>query len=161
MAQVTILWPYLWLSPDFPFTCSSEFVIYKNYCYRYFGRDIQKPFHHAQKLCSRHLSSLLSVHGTEEEAFVADLAQLNDSSIWLGLNDEDGPDDSHKEGIFKWSSGEVFLLGSSASYYNWKIGEPENRRHLDCVKMDAEGWSMAPGGCGATRLPFVCKKKGT
>ena len=97
---------------------------------------------------------------SEEEEFVTGLVPLNGSSIWLGLNDEDGSQPHHKEGNFRWSSGEVFELGSSATYCNWKIGEPENRRHLDCVKMDAEGWSMAPGGCGATKLPFVCKKKG-
>lgn len=144
-----------------PFTCSKDFVIHKKHCYRYFGLKQQKPFHHAQKLCSRHKSSLLSVLSLEEEEFVSGLAELNVSSIWLGLNDEDGPQAHHKEGHFKWSSGEAFVQGELfASYCNWKFGEPENKRHLDCVKMDAKGWSMAPGGCAATKLPFICKKEG-
>jgi len=152
--------PYLWPSLGVPFTCSSEFVIHKKHCYRFFGKDLQKVFHQAQKFCSRHQSSLLSVLSGEEEEFVSGLVSLNESSIWLGLNDEEGSQPHHKEGNFRWSSGETFDLGSSTTYCNWKIGEPENKRHLDCVKMDADGWSMAPGGCGATKLSFVCKKKG-
>ena len=86
---------------------------------------------------------------------------VNQSGFWIGLNDEDGPGDVHTEGYFKWSLGEeLFDVTDPLSYCHWKPGEPANRRHLDCVKVDADGWSMAPGGCAATRLPFVCKKKG-
>ena len=135
--------------------CSSEFVLHNSYCYRYFGFGMRKPFHHAQKLCSRYESSLVSLHSWQEEHFVVRLA-LNVSGFWIGLNDEDDPGGTDKEGLFKWSSGELF----EPSYCRWKPGEPQNKKHLDCVKVDKYGWAMAPGGCGSSRLPFVCKKKG-
>ena len=102
----------------------------------------------------------MSLHSLQEELYITELTNLNHSSIWLGLNDEDGSEAAHREGIFKWSSGEKFEPELSSTYCNWKIGEPENKRHLDCVKMDMDGWAMAPGGCGASRMSFVCKKKG-
>ena len=82
----------------------------------------------------------------------------NNSAFWIGLNDEDGPMSYHKEGWFKWTSGVDFFEGNS--YQNWQQGEPNNKMHLDCVKADAQGWVIAQGGCGAARLPFICKKYG-
>lgn len=86
--------------------------------------------------------------------------QLANSStaFWIGLNDEDGPLSHHKEGTFKWTSGDEFSMNSS--YHNWRQGEPNNKMHLDCIKVDGQGWAIAEGGCGAARLPFVCKKHG-
>ena len=145
--------------------CSNQFVLHGGYCYRYFGVDARKAFHHAEKLCSRYGSTLVSLHSLQEEQFVLGLG-LNNSSLeslpgtgfWIGLNDQDGPGQVHKEGYFKWSGGEEFLPPSS--YCRWKPGQPDNRRHLDCVKVEEGGWSMAAGGCAASRLPFVCKKRG-
>lgn len=102
----------------------------------------------------------MSLHSSREEDFVVSLA-VNQSGFWIGLNDEDGPGVVHTEGYFKWSLGDgQFDVTDPLSYCRWKPGEPANKRHLDCVKVDAAGWSMAPGGCAATRLPFICKKKG-
>lgn len=98
--------------------------------------------------------SLLS-HGEEE--FVVQLT-ANNTAFWIGLNDEEGPKTRHTEGVFKWTSGEEH--DSQVQYQHWKPGEPNNRRHLDCVKADGEGWAMATGGCAASKLPFVCKKRG-
>lgn len=84
---------------------------------------------------------------------------VNHSGFWIGLNDEDGPGKAHKEGRFKWSAGEE-EFNDPTSYCRWKSGEPANKRHLDCVKVDIQGWAMAPGGCAASKLPFVCKKRG-
>ncbi len=144
--------------------CSNQFVLHGGFCYRYFGVEVRKAFHHAQKLCSRYSSSLVSLHSVQEEHFVLALG-LNHSSatadtgFWIGLNDQDGPDHVHREGYFKWSEGEEEFLAPS-SYCRWKPGQPDNKRHLDCVKVDSVGWSMATGGCAASRLPFVCKKRG-
>lgn len=96
----------------------------------------------------------MSLHSLQEEHFVLNLAH-NHTGFWIGLNDEDGPSAEHREGSFKWTSGE-----EPSSYCRWKPGEPNNKRHLDCVKADVEGWAMAPGGCATSRLPFVCKKTG-
>lgn len=82
----------------------------------------------------------------------------NNTAFWIGLNDEDGPATFHKEGIFKWTDGSSF--SNLVSYHRWKPGEPINRNHLDCVKVDKVGWAMAPGGCSGSRLPFVCKRHG-
>ena len=138
--------------------CGNYFVLHDNFCYRYFGFDVRKPYHSAQKLCSRYQASLVSLHSSQEEQFVVALA-LNQSSFWIGLNDEDGPGLQHREGYFKWSSGEEEFI-DHLSYCHWKSGEPDNKRHLDCVQVDEQGWAMAPGGCAAARLPFICKKRG-
>ncbi len=99
----------------------------------------------------------MSLLGAEEESFVVQLAE-NNTSFWIGLNDEEGPASFHKEGIFKWSDGHLFDV--AWSYQNWRVGEPNNRKYLDCVKVSRDGWSMALGGCGGSKLPFVCKKQG-
>lgn len=140
--------------------CGNQFILHDNFCYRYFGSAVRKPYHSAQKQCLRYQSFLVSLHSSREEEFVSSLAS-NQSGFWIGLNDEDGPGLLHKEGYFKWSLGEVVLdTADPLSYCRWKPGEPDNKRHLDCVKADTDGWAMAPGGCAATRLPFICKKKG-
>lgn len=145
-------------------SCAQGFVLHDNFCYRYFGAEVRRPFHQAQKLCSRLTSSLVSLHSQQEEQFVVGLV-LNHAAFWIGLNDEDGPGQNHKEGYFKWSSGineKEFVVDGGCSYCHWKSGEPHNKHHLDCVKVDVDGsgWAMAPGGCAATTLPFVCKKRG-
>ena len=139
-------------------SCSEHFSLHNGFCYRYFGPEVRKAFHHAQKQCLRYQSVLVSVHSEEEEQFVMSLTQ-NNSGFWISLNDEDGPGHMHKEGVFKWGLGEEEFHKYS-SYCRWKDGEPANKRHLDCVKVDSEGWAMAAGGCAASKLPFVCKKKG-
>ena len=133
-------------------------MLYGTSCYRYFGHETKKAFHYAQKLCWRHQSSLVSILTSEEETFVVQLAE-NNTSFWIGLDDLDGPELKHKEGIFKWSTGES--IEDTESYVNWQWGEPNNRQHLDCVKADFSGWAMASGGCASTKLPFICKKRGT
>lgn len=142
-------------SPADVVTCSEDFVLHNNFCYQYFGHS-HRPFHHAEKFCSHHKSSLVSIHSLQEEEFVVQLAE-NNTSFWIGLNDEDGPASYHEEGVFKWTDGNVL---TDTVFQNWRLGEPNNRRHLDCVKTSYKGWAMAQGGCAASRLPFVCKKQG-
>ncbi len=141
--------------PQSSLSCGKHFSLRGSSCYRYFGQGW--GFHQARKLCARHKASLVSLIAAEEEKFVVQLAE-NNTSFWIGLNDEDGPTFFHKEGVFKWSDGQPF--GEVGSYQNWKYGEPNNRKHLDCVKVDYAGWAMALGGCGGTKLPFVCQKRG-
>lgn len=151
--------PYSSQGNDGRLGCSNQFILHGSFCYRYFGSAVRKPYHSAQKQCWRYQSTLVSLHSSREEDFVVSLA-VNQSGFWIGLNDEDGPGVVHTEGYFKWSLGdEQFDATDPLSYCRWKPGEPANKRHLDCVKVDGAGWSMAPGGCAATRLPFVCKKK--
>lgn len=137
-------------------TCINNFVLFDTFCYRFLGPEAKRPFHHAEKYCGRYHASLLSIHSDSEKEFVVQLAE-NNTAFWIGLNDEDGPELYHKEGVFKWTDGNAFAEASS--YQDWRPGEPSNRRHLDCVKADHRGWAMAQGGCAASRLPFVCKKQ--
>lgn len=118
---------------------------------------MKKSFHHAEKTCARIDANLVSVFSQMEQQFVVDLAS-NSTAFWIGLNDEDYPGEKYGEGVFKWTSGQRF--NNSISYQNWKSGEPNNHNHVDCVKSDTIGWSMVPGGCGMTKLSYVCKKKG-
>lgn len=141
------------------FTCTSEFTLHDGHCYRYFGAESRRAFYHAEKQCAHFHSTLVSLLSQHEEEFVVQLA-ANNTAFWIGLNDEDGPGSTHMEGVFKWTSGEEHSRSARNIYENWKSGEPNNRRHLDCVKADASGWAMATGGCAASKLPFVCKKKG-
>ena len=139
--------------------CDKDFTLHNNFCYRYYGAEMRKPYHYAQKLCLRSQSSLLSLHSAQEESFVATLAG-DHSEFWISLNDEDGPADTHREGYFKWGWEEVEFNVANDSYCHWKPGQPKNKHHLDCVKVDMQGWAMAPGGCAAAKLPVICKKKG-
>lgn len=138
---------------SFELSCTKDFVLHDSNCYRYFGYDVKRPFHVAQKMCLRFYSSLVSLHTLEEEAFVVQMTE-NNSAFWIGLSDED--DSLRREGLFQWVSGEEMK-----GYKNWKSGEPVNKQHLDCVKADHSGWSMAKGGCASSKLPFVCKKRGS
>ena len=151
---------YVLISTDFQaaFTCTSDFTLHKTHCYRYFGSESRRAFYHAEKQCTHFHSTLVSLLSQDEEEFVVQLA-ANNTAFWIGLNDEEGPGSSHTEGVFKWTSGEEHSSALN-NYENWKTGEPNNRRHLDCVKADAFGWAMATGGCASSKLPFVCKKKG-
>lgn len=136
--------------------CTSDFTLHESHCYRYFGMDSRRAFYHAEKQCTHFRSSLVSLLSREEEEFVVQLVD-NNTAFWIGLNDEEGPDSRHTEGVFKWTSGEEHSIDV---YRNWRKGEPNNRRHLDCVKADSSGWAMATGGCASSKLPFVCKKRG-
>ena len=100
----------------------------------------------------------MSIQSSAEHDFVAQLTQYN-VSFWIGLNDADGPAEYHREGFFKWTDGNPFV--EEHSYSRWKDGEPSNHKHLDCIRSDAEGWSVARGGCASTKLPYVCEMNGT
>lgn len=122
------------------------------------GTMIKRSFHHAEKTCLQDCSNLVSILSMKEQEFVVQLSE-NCTAFWIGLNDEDYPGKRHGEGVFRWTSGNRF--NKSQSYQLWKPGEPNNHNHIDCVKSDTKGWSMVQGGCGVTKLSYVCKKKGT
>lgn len=134
--------------------CANGFVLFERSCYLYSGHDVIKAFHQAEKACRRRAASLVSIHSSAEHDFVAQLTRYN-ASFWIGLNDADGPNDEHREGVFKWTDRNTLV--EPQSYSRWKEGEPINQRHLDCIRSDAEGWSVAKGGCACTRLPYVCE----
>ena len=137
--------------------CANDFILHDGSCYYYSGQDANKAFHQAEKACRRRNSTLVSIRSSSEHDFVARL--VHNGSFWIGLNDADGPSQHHKEGVFKWTDGGSFV--EVHSYSRWKEGEPQNHRHLDCIRSDADGWSIAQGGCATTKLPYVCEMNGT
>lgn len=148
------------LTPSDELECKEGFVLHDRSCYYYSGHDAStcKAFHQADKACRRRNSFLVSIQSSAEHDFVAQLTQYN-ISFWIGLNDADGPAEYHREGVFKWTDGNPFV--EEHSYSRWKDGEPSNHKHLDCIRSDAEGWSVARGGCASTKLPYVCEMNGT
>lgn len=137
---------------------SSDFVLHGRHCYWYSSETAKCSFQQAQTACSRLASSIASILTREEESFVLRMIKEN-TSVWIGLHDQQ----DSKASLFRWVDGERFQvdggnLSSPSSYQRWREGEPSIHRHLDCVKMDWRGWMVSPGGCGAARLPFVCKR---
>ena len=140
---------------------SSDFVLHGRHCYWYSSETAKCSFQQAQTACSRLASSIASILTREEESFVLRMIKEN-TSVWIGLHDQQ----DSKASLFRWVDGERFQvdggnLSSPSSYQRWREGEPSIHRHLDCVKMDWRGWMVSPGGCGAARLPFVCKRSGS
>lgn len=72
---------------------------------------------------------------------------------WIALNDAEGPEGHHVEGVFKWD-----YDFKPMNYQNWQEGEPNNKNHLDCVASNEMGWFMVVSGCARAKLPYVCKK---
>ena len=146
--------PYLCnlLSADL-LSCPSGFSLHNSFCYKFFGTRTRQTFYHALKRCSADHATLVSVHSAEEQDFVIQLTG-NTTAFWLGLKDFV----EQVDGVFEWTTGEIF--DHSVSYHKWKPGEPVNHKHTDCVKCDYYGWSVAQGGCGACKLPYICKKQG-
>lgn len=139
-------------------SCPAGFSLYNSSCYKLFGKTTRQTFYHAVKGCFSRHASLVSIHSAEEQEFVVQLAG-NITAFWIGLNDHKEQEEKWSTNtVFKWTTGQV--LNSSLSYHKWKPGEPINHKHKDCVKSDSIGWSVAQGGCGACKLPYVCKKQG-
>ena len=85
-----------------------------------------------------------------EQQFVANLS--GGVPFWTGLNDAEGPEQWHVEGVFKWGNSP-----DPVEYQSWKEGEPNNKNHLDCVASDKMGWHMVISGCASAQLPYICK----
>ena len=128
--------------------CTDNFTQSNNYCYQYF--DKHKAFQPAQQHCRRHSAYLVTIYSQQEQQFLHNLS--GGVAHWIGLNDAEGPEEHHVEGVFKWDN-DLELI----SYENWQEGEPNNKNHLDCVASDEMGWFMAVSGCASAKLPYICK----
>ena len=128
--------------------CTDNFTRLNGNCYRFF--TIDQPFHPAELHCRSYSAHLVTIYSSTEQQFVANLS--GGIPFWTGLNDAEGPEQWHVEGVFKWGASP-----DPVEYQNWKEGEPNNKNHLDCVASDNMGWHMAISGCASARLPFICK----
>lgn len=139
-------------------SCPVGFSLHNSSCYKFFGTKTRQTFYHALKRCSSHHASLVTIHSAEEQDFVVQLTE-NMTAFWIGLNDFIKHESKQpRNPVFKWTTGQI--LNHTHSFHNWKPGEPVDHKHVDCVKCDYTGWSVAQGGCGSCKLPYICQKQG-
>lgn len=132
--------------------CTDNFTHNNNYCYQYFEKH--KAFQPAQQHCRSYSAYLVTIYSHEEQQFLHNLS--GGVAHWIGLNDIEGPEEHHVEGVFKWDND-----FEPIRYENWQEGEPNNKNHLDCVASGKMGWFMAVSGCATAKLPYICKTTAT
>jgi len=72
----------------------------------------------------------ISCKAEDEELVNWITQQVRETTVWLGLNDED------REGTWVWSNGDEM------SYSHWSVGEPNNVGDEDCVTWsNKKGWN--------------------
>lgn len=88
---------------------SSEWYKHNDHCYRYFTD--KRPFSNAEDFCKSKGGHLASFGDNDEESTPL-LNQLgyNDATLWIGLRQDEGGDDS----------GYYWVDGSPLGYINWK-----------------------------------------
>lgn len=123
-----------------------------NYCYQFFAKH--KAYQPARQHCRSYSAHLTTIYTQDEQQFLHNLS--GGVAHWIGLNDAEGPEKHHVEGVFKWDND-----FKPMNYQNWQEGEPNNKNHLDCVASNELGWFMVISGCASAKLPYVCKRVAT
>jgi len=102
----------------------------------------------AEAACAAWGGNLTSIHSSEENDFVQELAKnsCNQPAFWIGLSDQ------QEEGTFVWSD------GTAVEDVFWNSGEPNNAGgDEDFVEMKADGtWNDV--GANKAVSCFVCRK---
>jgi len=87
-------------------------------CYEgtcYIKSDTTMNWANAVIYCNEIDAVLVSIHSSEENAFIQNYAQCSDDdACWIGMSDDDN------EGIWQW------IDGTPADYLNWDSDEPNN-----------------------------------
>ncbi|XGW31409.1 hypothetical protein V3C99_009963 [Haemonchus contortus] len=151
--------------PREPGHCDSEWAYFEgtDSCYR---RFFWATFDNAEEICVSEGGHLASIHSTEENGFVIEIAESgNDYGsgndlTWMGLHQADYPTKTD----WTWTDGTPF------DYKNWAPKQPDNDHGTEhCAQMysDYTGkdptkdssyrhWNDIP--CATNMRAFVCKK---
>ncbi|XP_036973174.1 macrophage mannose receptor 1 [Acanthopagrus latus] len=119
-----------------------------NICYYYNDTDIV-DFHTAMVRCYKEKARLVSIHSTEEQAFVNTMVGTGEvTAAWIGM---------WMSGI---ASGQYHWVDHSAvSYTHWAPGEPNNANGEEqCVQMNRHQGTWNDANCGRAGAGYVCKK---
>ncbi|PIO72696.1 lectin C-type domain protein [Teladorsagia circumcincta] len=152
-------------TPGQPGHCDSEWTYFQgtDSCYR---RFFWATFDNAEEICVSEGGHLTSIHSTEENSFVIDIAEsgndYGDSNelTWMGLQQADYPTKTD----WTWTDGTPF------NFMNWAPKQPDNSHgseHCAQIYSDYTGkdptkdssyrhWNDIP--CATTMRAFVCKK---
>ncbi|XP_006902733.1 PREDICTED: low affinity immunoglobulin epsilon Fc receptor [Elephantulus edwardii] len=127
-------------------TCLEKWVNFQKKCY-YFGEGAQ-TWLQAKYACEDLHGRLVSIHSSEEQAFLS--SHANKEGSWTGLQDLD------EEGVFTW------LDGSSVDYSNWRPGEPNNQAQGEnCVMMLGPSGHWNDAYCRSKLNSWVCERLAT
>lgn len=118
-------------------TSSGNYTVFKE----------SKNWHDAKQSCVDKGAVMSSVHSsTENEEIKSLFSRESCGSMWLGMQRDKNK--SVKEFNDKW------VDGSSANYWNWNSGEPNNMSQ-DCMQMYTSGkWDDV--ACSSTMQCYVC-----
>ncbi|KAI6655606.1 hypothetical protein LOD99_2104 [Oopsacas minuta] len=108
-------------------------------CFSYF-RNFYWNWAQARDLCVKWGGDLATVRSEQESILLESIGYVD---CWIGLNDIDN------EGSFVWAD------GSTSSYRNWDIDEPNDRGgNEDCVHIITQAWNDFP--CTAGLQCYYC-----
>ncbi|KAM9776076.1 secretory phospholipase A2 receptor-like isoform 2-T2 [Syngnathus typhle] len=122
--------------------CSGEsWEEFAGFCYK--ASEDKKEWAEAQDVCKKLGANLVSILSEVEQTWVTTASDLDTSSMWTGLNDQ------NVLGMFEWSD------NHEVTFTDWA---PEEPKHLekDCVAMSQKSGRWKQMSC---KLPnsFMCK----
>lgn len=94
----------------------------------------------AQNYCMANLNNLASVRNQQEST---QLPKCNSGACWIGLKKD-------ADNVWRWSD------GSTASFLNWKGGQPDKNKYCTTVGGGDQKWSSDV--CDESH-PFICNKE--
>ena len=134
----------------------SELLTDNGLHYVLFSNTTSFTWYEAEEYCDDlYGTHLASIHSNSENAQIyvaATTLGVGSEWIWLGLND------LTLEGNWSWTD------GTSVTYTNWYIYEPNNYNNEDCVNMWASGsgdWNDLACNDSSRTFAFVCNAEGT
>uniref|UniRef100_A0A914QGK5 C-type lectin domain-containing protein n=1 Tax=Panagrolaimus davidi TaxID=227884 RepID=A0A914QGK5_9BILA len=145
-----------------PKSCPTEWTLFQEHCYKVFDNS---NWIEAERKCINESAHLVSIHGLEEDQFVADLANFTSvvpctytDSSWIGAYTED----NNKN--WKWTDGTPF------DYEKWMPTQPDRPGLDDCLvihlgncekRLPARTGDYDNVPCDSNIKKFVCKKLST
>ncbi|KAI6654365.1 Receptor-type tyrosine-protein phosphatase delta-like isoform X10 [Oopsacas minuta] len=122
------------------------------YCFGVFKPDRAINWATAQSNCISWGGDLASIRSMGEEKYILSLGNSSYGSCWIGHHDRYN-EAGENATLF------VSVGGSTSSYRNFYINEPNQSGNEDCVALrdwDEGGWRDVP--CDSTNMCYVCGK---